>query len=179
MRGQSTGRLRGSAVTAALVALLGLAACTSSPRSDSTPGPDRTAASTPEPDQTPGSYDHLVGAWSSTVFSESHVEVSIPDGWSLHLRVRCTGTGELRIIMIVGTPHPFKRTLGWRCAAGRWEFADAFFPAGAIDVADQYHGPFAIVIDRPDTITAWDIEAYDIGPLEQDLRNASPRPSTS
>jgi len=38
---------------------------------------------------------------------------------------------------------------------------------------------FAIVIDRPDTITAWDIEAYDLGQTEQDRRNASPRPPTS
>ncbi|MGI5240171.1 hypothetical protein [Dactylosporangium sp. CA-139066] len=186
MRGQSTGRLCASAVTAALAALLGLAACTSSPRSDSepgpdraaasAPGPDRTSASTPQPDQTPESYDHLAGAWSSTVYGDSHVEVSIPKGWHLHLRTRCTGTGELRIV--ISTPHPFKMTLGWPCA-GRWEFSDAWFPAWGIDVADQDHGPFTIAVDRPETITAWDIEAYDLGETEQDRRNASPRPSTS
>jgi len=58
----------------------------------------------------------------------------------------------------------------WRC--GRWEFSDAGFPAYGIDVADQNHAPFAIVIDRPDTITAWDNEAYDLGQTEQDRRNA-------
>ncbi|WP_433199790.1 hypothetical protein ACQP00_27625 [Dactylosporangium sp. CS-047395] len=165
---------------------LGLAACTSDSRPDpesgadhaaaSIPGPNRTTASTPEPDQTPDSYDHPAGAWSSTVYGAGHAEVSIPSGFHLHLRVRCTGTGELSIV--VSTPHPFRMTVHGPCT-GRWEFSDAWFPAYGIEAADQDHGPFTIAIDRPATITAWDIEAYDLGQTEQDRRNASPRPSTS
>jgi len=201
MRGQSTGRLCGSAVTAALAALLGLAACTSSPWSDSEPAPDRaaasapgldrtaasapgldravasapgldgTAASTSQPDQTPGEYDHLAGAWSSTVYGASHVEVSIPDGRALRLRVRCTGTGELRITMS-GDGH--KITEVWGCASW-WSLSAAWYAP----YSNQDHGPFAIAVDRPGTITAWDIEAYDLAQTAQDIRNASPRPSTS
>ncbi|MGI5239581.1 hypothetical protein [Dactylosporangium sp. CA-139066] len=187
MRGQRIGRLRGSAVVAAPAALLGLAACTSSPwSSDSEPGPDRAAASapgpdqtaapTPQTDQTPGSYDHLAGAWSSTVYRESHVEVSIPAGGSLRLRVRCTGTGEFRTA--VSTPYPFKMTFGWRCS-DRWEFSGFWIPASGSDVANQDHGTVTIAVDRPKSITAWDVEAYYLGPTGQDSPNASPRPSTS
>ncbi len=170
----------------AVAAFLGLAACTGAPRSGSapgpdrasgsTPGPDRTVASTPQPDRTPDSNDHPAGAWSSTEYGARHVEVSIPNGWHLHLRLRCTGTGLLRIK--ISTPHPFSMTEEWQCY-GRWVISDGWFPASATDVDHLDNGPFTITVDRPDTITAWDIEAYDRGQTEQDARLLSPRPSTS
>jgi hypothetical protein len=68
-------------------------------------------------------------------------------------------------------------TMQWRCT-GSWAFSSFWFSPVSTDVADQGPGPFAVVVDRPDTVTAWDIEAYDLGQTEQDPRNASPRPAT-
>ncbi|MFG2042505.1 hypothetical protein [Dactylosporangium sp. NPDC048998] len=153
-----------SAMLAALAALVGLAACT---------GP--TSPSAPDyrsmPDQTPDSFERLVGAWSSKVYGSPHIEVAIPEGWLVRLRGRCTGSGELAVHV---SGQSFSQDERWPCIE-RWEFSKSLFPPDERAVGHQDLGPYPVVIDRADTITSWDLEAYstELPP------SASPRPVSS
>ncbi|MGI5239211.1 hypothetical protein [Dactylosporangium sp. CA-139066] len=145
MRSQAVLRFSVSALLTALVAAVGLAACTGS----TTPPP-------PVTDQTPVSSETLVIAWSSTEYGNPYSVVEIPEGWrDLHFRVRCTGSGELTVF-VTG------RTKFWQnerapCIA-KWELSLGVFPPD--NASDQDLGPYSVVIDSPDTIMSWDVEVY-------------------
>ena len=132
------------AVLATLVALVGPAACA---------GPTSPSASATglEPSAIPG--ERLLGAWNSAVSASPRTEVAIPGGRLISLRARCSGSGELAVRVRGAT---FANDDRVPCN-GRWHFIDSVFPpeGGSPDP-----GPYPAVVDRSDTVTSWDLEAY-------------------
>ncbi|MEV4513170.1 hypothetical protein AB0K00_29870 [Dactylosporangium sp. NPDC049525] len=158
-------------LAAVVVAVIGLAACSRS----ATPDPAQAPFVLGTMDGEVRSYDRLVGAWHGTEFGESFVEVSIREGWSIHLRGRCTGSGVLKMRM---TAISMSFTDGWTCD-GQWRFLMMFFPANELAVGRIDLGPFTVALDRADTITSWDVEAYSTEPTPSLGPSLSPWPSPS
>ncbi|MGI5175773.1 hypothetical protein ACQEVZ_06050 [Dactylosporangium sp. CA-152071] len=154
-----------------VVAVIGLAACTRS----SNPDPAQAPFVLGTIDGQVSSYDRLVGAWHSTQYGEPYVEVSIREGWSIHLRGRCTGSGVLKARMIAVSMY---FTDGWTCD-GQWRFLTMMFPADDLAVGRIDLGPFTVALDRADTITSWDVEAYATMPTPSLGPSLSPWPSPS
>ncbi|MFB9179405.1 hypothetical protein ACFFX1_14805 [Dactylosporangium sucinum] len=154
-----------------VVAVVGLAACTRPANPD--------PALEPFVMETIGgevaSYDRLVGAWHSTEYGEPFVEVSIREGWSIHLRGRCTGSGKLKAHVTAGS---LSFSDAWTCD-GQWQFLMMFFPANETAVGRIYLGPFTVALDRADTITSWDVEAYSTEPTPSLGPSLSPYPPPS
>ncbi|MFG2045365.1 hypothetical protein [Dactylosporangium sp. NPDC048998] len=154
-----------------VLAVIGLAACTRSASPDPAQAPFVLETIGGEVE----SYDRLVGAWHSTEYSEPFVEVSIREGWAIHLRGRCTGSGVLKMQM---TAISMSFTDGWTCD-GQWRFLMMFFPADELAVGRIDLGPFTVALDRADTITSWDVEAYSTTPTPSLGPSLSPWPSPS
>jgi hypothetical protein len=146
-----------------LTALMGLvllvgSACTgpvsepSSPVTGSASVPASVPASAPESTALPFDGRRL-GAWSSTTYGGTHVEFAIPGGRVIKVRGRCSGSGELAV-RIRGKAFAVD---GRYACDGDWRYGTSLFPA-ATDPIDP--GPFPVVIDRANTITSWEFEAY-------------------
>ncbi|GAA4244710.1 hypothetical protein [Dactylosporangium darangshiense] len=139
-----------------LVAAFGLAACASSASPSPAPPPPLGMAPFDGDGEVLSRQDRLVGAWNSTEYGEPHVEVSIREGWQIHLRGRCTGSDILKV-RVTAISMSFRDA--WTCD-GRWRFLMVFFPADSATVGLVDLGPFTVALDRADTITSWDVEAY-------------------
>jgi hypothetical protein len=132
------------AVLAALVALAGTAACA---------GPASPSASAAGPEPSAMSDERLVGTWSSTVHGSPRTEISVPGGPLISIRARCSGSGELTVRV-----HGATFANGDRVTCnGRWHFIDSVFPPGG---GSPDPGPYPGLVERPDTVTSWDVEAY-------------------
>ncbi|MEV0135800.1 hypothetical protein AB0H83_46075 [Dactylosporangium sp. NPDC050688] len=154
-----------------VVAVVGLAACTRPPSPDPEPAPFVLETVGGEV----GSNERLVGAWRSTEYGEPFVEVTIREGWAMHLRGRCTGSGVLKMHL---TAVSMSFTDGWTCD-GQWRFLMMLFPADELAVGRIDLGPFTVALYRADTITSWDVEAYSLFPTPSLGPSVSPWPSPS
>lgn len=133
-----------------LVVLVGSAACTGP---TSRPGPPTSPA--PEPSAAPGWQ--RTGAWNSATSGSRHAEVTVPGGRRIHLRLRCAGSGDFAVRVSGETFADDYRIV----CDGRWQFLQGSIPPGA-DPPDP--GPYRAAVSGSDTITSWDLEAYETDP---------------
>ena len=136
-----------------LVLLVG-SACTGPVSKPPSPVTGSASAPASAPESTVFPYDgRRLGAWSSTTYGGTHVEFAIPGGRVIKVRGRCSGSGELAV-RIRGKAFDID---GRYACDGDWRYQTSLFPAETNPIDP---GPFPVVIDRANTITSWEFEAY-------------------
>jgi hypothetical protein len=152
-----------------LVTLAGSVACTGPAGSSKGPGvePAPSTASVPVTESTDFVFDgRRLASWSSSNHGAVHVVVAVPGGGVIKVRERCEGSGELAV-RVRGKVFDFDAR--FECD-GRWRYLSALFPP---EVQPMDPGPFPMIIDRPDTVTYWEVEAWAL------TGSSGPTPSTS